>query len=501
MKNYVTQKMRGIRRMVWFWSWLVVMLAMTEVSWGQGIPLYGISQSNETATIGEVEVTFHIVEDDDLENDWVYFTAHYKPGFQQGDSDGFLLNDRGVGTGIKLTEYNALTANGTNLKFESSYKFTSISNAETLSNILKSCARNENEISLSGNTVTISGLTYSYKEDALKFISGSPIIINCKLEAIIEESLKAEIAGGDITIVGEYKPENRCDYSRLGDWEVPITINSGSLKLQNMHTGGTLNEDRSFILNGGNTEITDCDLGWNIKQTGGHLSLNNCYLSFMDDNAIDMEGGFLLIDKGSYQSPIGYKFLNITGNAKVEIIDGYFSGDISDYMIYQQAGTVTINNGLFGNKIKVEGGTLNVKDMQCMASNSGIEATGGAKVSIEGGLYSSDAMIAANPNQMLAPGYSYFTRYQEIQPGLRLAEINAEEVELLQVKPTSSASTTMNNCIEAAKTANVGPEGTDVRVVTKQDGEWKVQADESLVNALLPGLQEAINSLNSIING
>ena len=37
--------------------------------------------------------------------------------------------------------------------------------------------------------------------------------------------------------------------------------------------------------------------------------------------------------------------------------------------------------------------------------------------------------------------------------------------------------------------------------LTKQDGEWKVQADESLVNALLPGLQEAINSLNSIING
>ena len=94
-----------------------------------------------------------------------------------------------------------------------------------------------------------------------------------------------------------------------------------------------------------------------------------------------MNGGTLLIDKGLYRSPIGYKFLNITGNAEVEIIDGYFSGDISDYMIYQQTGTVTINNGLFGNKIKVEGGTLNVKDMQCMASNSGIEATGSAKVS------------------------------------------------------------------------------------------------------------------------
>ena len=37
--------------------------------------------------------------------------------------------------------------------------------------------------------------------------------------------------------------------------------------------------------------------------------------------------------------------------------------------------------------------------------------------------------------------------------------------------------------------------------LVKQDGEWKIQADENLINALLPGLQEAINSLNSIING
>ncbi len=35
----------------------------------------------------------------------------------------------------------------------------------------------------------------------------------------------------------------------------------------------------------------------------------------------------------------------------------------------------------------------------------------------------------------------------------------------------------------------------------KQEENWKVQADENLVKALLPGLQDAINSLNSIING
>lgn len=35
----------------------------------------------------------------------------------------------------------------------------------------------------------------------------------------------------------------------------------------------------------------------------------------------------------------------------------------------------------------------------------------------------------------------------------------------------------------------------------KQEGKWRIQVEEDLINALLPGLQEALNSLNSIING
>ena len=37
--------------------------------------------------------------------------------------------------------------------------------------------------------------------------------------------------------------------------------------------------------------------------------------------------------------------------------------------------------------------------------------------------------------------------------------------------------------------------------LNEQDGTWKVQVDDNLIDALLPGLQDAINSLNSIING
>lgn len=47
---------------------------------------------------------------------------------------------------------------------------------------------------------------------------------------------------------------------------------------------------------------------------------------------------------------------------------------------------------------------------------------------------------------------------------------------------------------------------SDTKTVTatlnlnKENGKWKVQTEDTLISALLPGLEEAINSLNSIIN-
>ena len=58
-----------------------------------------------------------------------------------------------------------------------------------------------------------------------------------------------------------------------------------------------------------------------------------------------------------------------------------------------------------------------------------------------------------------------------------------------------------NKLKEQLKNEEIGTKTVTTTIqLTKQDKDWKVQADESLVNALLPGLQEAMNSLNSIIN-
>ena len=59
-----------------------------------------------------------------------------------------------------------------------------------------------------------------------------------------------------------------------------------------------------------------------------------------------------------------------------------------------------------------------------------------------------------------------------------------------------------NKLKEQLKNEEIGTKTVTTTIqLVKQDREWKVQADESLINALLPGLQEAMNSLNSIING
>ena len=59
-----------------------------------------------------------------------------------------------------------------------------------------------------------------------------------------------------------------------------------------------------------------------------------------------------------------------------------------------------------------------------------------------------------------------------------------------------------NKLKEQLKNEEIGTKTVTTTIqLTKNEGEWKVQPDESLVNALLPGLHEAVNSLNEIING
>lgn len=58
----------------------------------------------------------------------------------------------------------------------------------------------------------------------------------------------------------------------------------------------------------------------------------------------------------------------------------------------------------------------------------------------------------------------------------------------------------MSTLKEQLKNEEISTQTTTTTInLEKQDGQWKVQVEESLITALLPGLQSAIDSLNSII--
>ncbi len=164
MKNYVTQKMRGIRRTVWFWSWLVVMLAMTEVSWGQGIPLYAKGET-DTPPIGTVAMSVD-------ETKTVHFSPVFYPGFENKEEHTYLNIQS-----VDEKEYAALMdrINAGLERFEIAYTFAPINSAEALGNILKHCATSEDAVSYSGNTVTVNGTiefsTFGSRGD-LNFVGG-----------------------------------------------------------------------------------------------------------------------------------------------------------------------------------------------------------------------------------------------------------------------------------------------------------------------------------------
>ena len=40
---------------------------------------------------------------------------------------------------------------------------------------------------------------------------------------------------------------------------------------------------------------------------------------------------------------------------------------------------------------------------------------------------------------------------------------------------------------------------TQTLTLTKQDGKWRLVVDDSLKNAIYPGLEDAINSINNIV--
>lgn len=306
---------------------------------------------------------------------------------------------------------------------------------------------------------------------------------------------------GDVSLTGDNQlgGDIRDDLSTFLANQILIKSGTVNMKKIGLHKKGSL------VINSGNLTLEDCALKNNtynrlvkaptsyIRQKDGTLLIKNCLFDKGEEpdendsqHFIEIEKGILTIDKGYYLA--GNKsFIYMKGvEAQVNIKSGNF-GRIDNFAaVYQENGIADISGGSFWSPICTAGGTLNISNIYFPVENTtweGIDANlhvlnAEAKVALSGGYYADKSVyvapdVAVEPENLLADGYGFYTWNQEIQPDLQLTDVKSTvtlpeksykcfsfgQVKQIQSDPAP------NDCLEAAQTADVGPEGTDVKVI------------------------------------
>ncbi|WP_337940537.1 hypothetical protein [Parabacteroides sp.] len=371
---------------------------------------------------------------------------------------------------------------------------------------------NSGSLTLVGENATLSSLimkngSLSLKDGAtinnLTANRGNITITNNKRK---DYSFKELYIEGDVTIIGDCIIKNESSY-RKGDFLAEkTTIKGGIVTMKQLR----LSPNYPLIVKEGNVtfEQVVCAQNFNmhssdftkitaaIQQKGGNILLKDCYLNnivneeYNADYFIEVNAGSLIIDGGLYMKSGELGLLRIIGDAAhVEIKDGKFytnnnNGNNNYSVIYQEKGRVDISGGLYYTPVCIEGGTLNISKAHFPVVNTtwnNIDANlhilgSQAKVSLSGGYYSYQTVYIApslsiTPESLLVDGCGFYTWNQDIQP----------DVEIIDPKMTNSnngvsfltfgqvkrkdATPSSNDFLEAAKTADVGVTGTDVKAI------------------------------------
>ncbi len=231
------------------------------------------------------------------------------------------------------------------------------------------------------------------------------------------------------------------------------------------------------VKNGGYLNIKDLEID-EIAVAGGTVNLENaCIDDFTMTNGelfakrvmfrytLLMSGGMSTITEGG---PSG-----VAGNFSIEGGTMNFSGNVSQLNLPEEStGVLNITGGSNILGVDAKGGTLNISDGIIYRLNVG----GTAEVSLSGGKYMSinisDPIV---PENVLASGFGYYTWDRKFRPDLPFSASLLKEnkisyfVDGVQVKNKTNAGIYTNEIFEAAKKANVGPNGRDVRVIRNDD--------------------------------
>lgn len=310
----------------------------------------------------------------------------------------------------------------------------------------------------------------------------SQYITNMTIEGVVNINGENQFDGDDLGKGG--------DYIHFAD---KITINSGAVTMNKVG----LHKNGDVIINNGDVTMEKCAIthtSYNsspasttpcILQNGGTLLIKDGFFHASSasnriepDHFIEVANGTLTVENGYYD--FGAKsFIHVIGaKATVNVKDGYLGNPQNFAAIYQKEGSVEIAGGEFLGAICIESGDLTIAGGEFVTSNTlwndnnaHIHILGNTtNVSLKGGHYGRVPVYAApelsiQPESLLASGFGLYTWDQQWQPDVSLSAdhlISGQENKHIK---SLSAPSTPNNLLEAAKTASVGTEGTDVKVI------------------------------------
>lgn len=211
-----------------------------------------------------------------------------------------------------------------------------------------------------------------------------------------------------------------------------------------------------------------------IRLKGGTLSIEDSY--FEGYYSIEQEGGLLQIRSSHLRSYTHTDLLVKGTEAKTEIFSGYFGEKIE-----VESGTLDIKGGDFQRPISMKGGSLNVAGGEFYGAPI-IQVWSDSDISLSGGDYQGSGIIfdkqvtVPESSSLLAEGYEFGENYiNMVYPlGKKLTaskrgvtengEVRIEGMVYQFDKIIKESPMRETAAYKAAKIADVGPDGKDVRV-------------------------------------
>ena len=269
------------------------------------------------------------------------------------------------------------------------------------------------------------------------------------------------------------------DVSLTGASAMVMVIDNANVSLNNYYFRG-----------GSNTGSAD------IILESGSLVLDDSYSSDSnEDYGIEVRDGLLTVKDGWYER---MNFLHVTGNGNVIIENGifhYYESDGGNTLIHQDGGNLAIKNGYFyssgiyteAGTLTIEGGTFKNNSILHLDQLEGEEelelvVNGNTDINISGGFFNNGIYFAPNldvqPEDLLVSGYEFCKEYNGYynEPVTEMQDTQSSKVpgKCLLFNEVRKQTSDVSSCLEIARKANIGPEGTDVKMIKTRlrDERW-----------------------------